>query len=285
VKFSADVLLSLVNDILDYSKIEAGQLQLERVDFDPERTLEQAVDMISLEAHKKGLEITLDVADDVPTLIRGDPGRFRQVVVNLVKNSVKFTREGGVVVSIRRTEIEGEEALAVAVADTGIGVPVELRPRLFTTFFQGDASTTRRFGGTGLGLAISRHLIQIMGGSIGMSPNEGGGSIFHFTIPAERSEFERPRITASPDGDARILVVDDRPESGRSSSRTWLPSAIRISRKRAPAPKPSGKWIPQQPREDRSRSASSTWSCRRWTDGGWPRRSTATGPSIRPGWC
>ena len=215
VKFSADVLLSLVNDILDYSKIEAGQLQLEKVNFDPERTLEQAVDMITLEAHKKGLEITLDVAADVPTLIRGDPGRFRQVIVNLVKNAVKFTREGGIVVSIRRSEIDGDEAVAVAVADTGIGVPIELRPRLFTTFFQGDASTTRRFGGTGLGLAISRHLIQMMGGSIGMSPNESGGSVFHFAIPAERSEFERPKISHALDGDARILVVDDRPESRR----------------------------------------------------------------------
>lgn len=215
VKFSADVLLSLINDILDYSKIEAGQLQLERVDFDPEHAVEQAVDMITLEAHKKGLEITLDVSRDVPNLVRGDPGRFRQVVVNLVKNAVKFTREGSVTVSVRRSEHEGKEGISIAVADTGIGVPPELRPRLFTTFFQGDASTTRRFGGTGLGLAISRHLVELMGGTIGMTPNVGGGSVFHFAIPAERSEFASQRNYPEIELDARLLVVDDRAESRR----------------------------------------------------------------------
>jgi len=215
VKFSADVLLSLINDILDYSKIEAGQLQLERVDFEPEKTVEQAVDLITLEAHKKGLEITVDVASDVPALIRGDSGRLRQICVNLVKNAVKFTKEGGIVVSVRRTELDGKEAIYIAVADTGIGVPAEVRPRLFTTFYQGDPSTTRRFGGTGLGLAISRHLVQLMGGEIGMSPNENGGSVFHFTIPAERSEFSLPRVIPRIDSDARLMVVDDRNESRR----------------------------------------------------------------------
>lgn len=215
VKFSADVLLTLINDILDYSKIEAGQLQLEKIDFELERLVEQAVDMITLEAHKKGLEITVDVADDVPVLFHGDPGRFRQVIVNLVKNAVKFTREGGIVVSVRHAELEGREAVNIAVADTGIGVPPELRPRLFTTFFQGDSSTTRRFGGTGLGLAISRYLVQMMGGAIGMSPNEGGGAVFHFTIPVERSEFEPPKTAAVPDTESRLLVVDDRSESRR----------------------------------------------------------------------
>lgn len=215
VKFSADVLLTLINDILDFSKIEAGKLQLEKVDIELERTVEQAVDMITLEAHKKGLEITVDVADDVPFIIRGDAGRFRQIIVNLVKNAVKFTREGGIVVSVRRAEHEGKEAVAIAVADTGIGVAQELRPRLFTTFFQGDASTTRRFGGTGLGLAISKHLVQMMGGAIGMSPNDGGGSIFHFTVPIERSEFEPRKEPPLPDTDSRLLVVDDRSESRR----------------------------------------------------------------------
>ncbi|MFA6506094.1 MAG: response regulator [Treponemataceae bacterium] len=215
VKFSADVLLTLINDILDYSKIEAGQLQLEKIDFELERLVEQAVDMITLEAHKKGLEITVDVAQDVPVLLHGDPGRFRQIIVNLVKNAVKFTREGGIVVSVRQIEFEGRTAINIAVADTGIGVPAELRPRLFTTFFQGDASTTRRFGGTGLGLAISRYLVQMMGGAIGMSPNEGGGAIFHFTVPFERSEFEPQKTAPVPDTDSRLLVVDDRADSRR----------------------------------------------------------------------
>ncbi len=215
VRFSADVLLSLINDILDYSKIEAGKLALERIDLDLERTVEQAVDLVCLEAHKKGLEITVDVAPDVPTLIRGDPGRLRQVIVNLIKNAVKFTREGGIVVSVRRAEYEGAAAVTVSVADTGIGVPLELRPYLFTTFFQGDASTTRRFGGTGLGLSISRHLVQLMGGEILMVPNEGGGSVFRFTIPAERSEFDAPRPRPEIDADDRILVVDDHAEARR----------------------------------------------------------------------
>lgn len=213
VKFSADVLLSLVNDILDYSKIEAGRLGLERIDVDVEKTVEQAVDLISLEAHKKDLEICIDVAPDVPALIKGDPGRLRQVIVNLVKNAVKFTREGGIVVSARRTPFEDGEGLAVAVADTGIGVPPELRPRLFTTFFQGDASTTRRFGGTGLGLAISRHLVQLMGGEIGMRPADGGGSVFHFVIPVQRSAFDERPSPPKVDPEERVLVVDDREDS------------------------------------------------------------------------
>ncbi len=215
VRFSADVLLSLINDILDYSKIEAGKLALERIDIDLERTVVQAVDLVCLEAHRKGLEITVDVAPDVPTLIHGDQGRLRQVIVNLIKNAVKFTREGGIAVSVRRAEYDGAAAVTVSVADTGIGVPLELRPYLFTTFFQGDASTTRRFGGTGLGLSISRHLVQLMGGEILMVPNEGGGSVFRFTIPAELSEFDAPRPRPEINADDRILVVDDHAEARR----------------------------------------------------------------------
>lgn len=216
VKFSAEVLLSLINDILDYSKIEANKLQLEKLDFELETTVEQAVDLISLEAHKKGLEITVDVAFDTPVLIKGDPVRLRQIIVNLVKNAVKFTREGGIVVSVRRTEIEGREAIEIDVADTGIGVHPELRPKLFTTFYQGDASTTRRFGGTGLGLAISRHLVEMMGGSIGMRPNEGEGSIFYVILPVERSEFNAPRPEPGLKQDERFLVVDDRVQSRKT---------------------------------------------------------------------
>ncbi|MDR0761168.1 MAG: response regulator [Treponema sp.] len=216
VKFSADVLLSLINDILDYSKLEAGKMELERIDFDLEQTIEQAVEMITLEAHKKGLEIALDIPPDAALIIKGDPNKYRQIVINLVKNAVKFTQEGGITIAAALTEWKGQEALRVSVADTGIGVPEEIRDRLFTTFFQGDPSNTRRFGGTGLGLAISRNLVELMHGTITMLPNEGGGSIFRFTIPIERSgsSFKEP-LAVPVRRDMRILIVDDRPESPR----------------------------------------------------------------------
>ncbi|MCX7654915.1 MAG: response regulator [Treponemataceae bacterium] len=209
IRFSAEVLLSLVNDILDYSKIEAGKLELEYQEFPVEEIIEQAVDMIALEAHRKGLELLMYIPLDTRIRIKGDPHRLRQVLINLIKNAVKFTREGSVTVSIRRNLYQGKTALTFSVADTGIGVPPAIRPYLFTSFFQGDPSTTRKFGGTGLGLAISRHLVQSMGGEIGMVPNEGKGSIFSFTIPIEESPFplDIPYLQACQE--CRILIVDD----------------------------------------------------------------------------
>jgi signal transduction histidine kinase/CheY-like chemotaxis protein/HPt (histidine-containing phosphotransfer) domain-containing protein len=216
IKFSADVLLSLINDILDYSKLEAGKMTLEHTDFDLEQTIEQTVDMIAMEAHRKGLEIVMDIPPEANIIVRGDPVKFRQILINLVKNAVKFTQKGGVTITARRTAIRGRDAVAVSVADTGIGIDEESRKRLFTTFMQADASTTRRFGGTGLGLAISRDLTELMGGRITMEPNEGGGSVFRFTIPLEISPA-RPESPAAKigDGELRILVVDDHPESRR----------------------------------------------------------------------
>ncbi|MDR2784715.1 MAG: response regulator [Treponema sp.] len=227
VKFSADVLLSLINDILDYSKIEAGKMELENIDFDLEQAVEQAVEMISLEAHKKGLEIMLDIPPDAGIVIRGDQDKFRQIVINLVKNAVKFTWKGGVLITVRLTELDGREAVHVSVADTGVGVPPESQGHLFTTFFQVDPSHTRRFGGTGLGLAISRDLVELMRGNIGMIPNEPNGSVFHFTVPIERtvSVFgdARPGTAQAVSADGlsavnrniRILVVDDYADSAR----------------------------------------------------------------------
>jgi CheY-like chemotaxis protein/HPt (histidine-containing phosphotransfer) domain-containing protein len=214
IKFSAEVLLTLINDILDYSKIEAGKMELEHTDFDLEQTIEQAVEMIAMEAHKKGLEIAMDIPPDANIIMKGDPNKFRQIVINLAKNAVKFTQAGSVTVTARITEYEGKKALCVSVADTGIGVSEENRKRLFTTFMQADVSTTRRFGGTGLGLAISRNLVELMSGFIEMVPNEGGGSVFRFTIPVEVSAGVPEPLAPPSDGrDLRILVVDDRPES------------------------------------------------------------------------
>jgi signal transduction histidine kinase/response regulator RpfG family c-di-GMP phosphodiesterase/HPt (histidine-containing phosphotransfer) domain-containing protein len=216
IKFAAEVLLSLINDILDLSKIEAGRMELESTAFGPERTIEQAVEMIALEAHKKGLEIALDISPELDITILGDPNKFRQIVINLVKNAVKFTREGSVTISARLTEQEGRETITVAIADTGIGIPEESRNHLFTTFFQADPSNTRSFGGTGLGLAISRNLVELMGGKIGMTPREGGGSIFYFSIPIKRPDFSISSESASvvrKNPDNRILLVDDWEES------------------------------------------------------------------------
>jgi signal transduction histidine kinase/CheY-like chemotaxis protein/HPt (histidine-containing phosphotransfer) domain-containing protein len=209
VKFSAEVLLSLINDILDFSKIEAGKMALEHIDFDLEQTIEQAVEMISLEAHKKGLSIATDISPDARLIMKGDPNKFRQIVINLAKNAVKFTKEGGVTVIARLTELGKKEAIRVSVADTGIGIGEEARGRLFTTFMQADVSNTRRFGGTGLGLAISRDLVELMGGRIEMLPNEGGGSIFRFTVPLERSDREtEPLPEPREDPEIPILVVE-----------------------------------------------------------------------------
>jgi signal transduction histidine kinase/DNA-binding response OmpR family regulator/HPt (histidine-containing phosphotransfer) domain-containing protein len=214
VKFAADVLLSLINDILDFSKIEAGKLELEYTRFDLDQAIEQAVEMITLEAHKKGLEIALDIAPELNITVLGDPHKFRQIVINLVKNAVKFTQEGSVTISARLTDLEGLEAVTVAVADTGIGIPEESRGRLFTTFFQADPSNTRCFGGTGLGLAIARNLVELMGGTIEMVPREGGGSIFRFSIPIEQLKHApEPVLIRQKTPDVRILLVDDREES------------------------------------------------------------------------
>jgi signal transduction histidine kinase/DNA-binding response OmpR family regulator len=210
VKFAAEVLLSLINDILDYSKIEAGRMELQCIDFDLAGVVEQAVEMITLEAHKKGLEITVDISAGADIIIRGDPGKFRQILINLVKNAVKFTQEGGVAVTVRLVREDGQDMVSAAVADTGIGVSEDARDRLFTTFMQVDASNSRRFGGTGLGLAISRNLVDLMDGKIEMIPNEGGGSVFRFAVPLERAGRQKPPPAGPGENrDVLILVADD----------------------------------------------------------------------------
>jgi signal transduction histidine kinase/DNA-binding response OmpR family regulator len=208
-RFAVDVLLSLVNDILDFSKIEADKLELESIDFSLRSCVEQSCDMIALECHKKGLEMIVDVADDLPPIVRGDPTRLRQIIVNLVKNAVKFTKAGDVFVQARKTRLkDGRDALRLEVADTGIGIPKNQREKLFSSFFQVDASHSRMYGGTGLGLAISRRLVESMGGSIGMRANEPEGSVFFFDLPLtvarEISPSKHPALTGS------VLVVDDK---------------------------------------------------------------------------
>jgi len=212
VRFSADVLLGLINDILDFSKIEAGRLDIESIDFDLRGMLRQAVDLIILDAHKKGLEVILDIDDTLPVIVRGDPGRLRQIVVNLFKNAVKFTPTGEIVISAMAgvKAPGGGASMRVTVSDSGPGISDSLRARLFTPFTQGN-SGARSQGGTGLGLAISRHLIGAMGGTIWYAPSEPHGSCFGFDLPLVEPDEQARRNQLALTSAARILVVDDHP--------------------------------------------------------------------------
>ncbi len=182
-----DALLTLINDILDFSKIEAGRLDLENIDFELEAAVHDVLDLLVETAYSKGLELVARIDHEVPAWVAGDPGRFRQILINLVGNAVKFTASGEVVVHVH-LDGEDEQAarLRVKVSDTGIGIPGEARSRLFEPFSQADASTTRRFGGTGLGLTIARELTEQMGGSIGVSSEPGQGSTFWFTVQLDK---------------------------------------------------------------------------------------------------
>src|SRR6185437_13307911 len=165
VKSSAEVLTTLINDILDFSKIEAGKLELESVDIDLYELTEDVVELLALRAQAKGLQVACDMRPDAPRWVRGDPTRLRQVIVNLLNNAVKFTETGEVVVSIlNEPSTTDRKHIRIEVRDTGIGIPPERMDRLFQSFSQVDASTTRRFGGTGLGLAICKQLVELMGG-------------------------------------------------------------------------------------------------------------------------
>ena len=212
VRTSGENLLTIINDILDFSKIEAGKLKLEEMDFDLQRVVEETVDLLTERAHYKGLELATLVKYDVPTALRGDPVRIKQILLNLVGNAIKFTEEGAVTLIVRL--VEDAEAAAIVhfeVKDTGIGMTEEQRSRLFESFSQADASTTRRYGGTGLGLAISRQLVELMGGEIGVESEPGVGSTFFFTLPLEKQP-EGARFVPVPSADLediKVLIVDD----------------------------------------------------------------------------
>ncbi len=213
VKTSADYLLAVINDILDFSKIEAGKLEIEAVEFRLRDNLDDAVGALALRAHAKGLELAVEVSPDVPDGLVGDPGRLRQVLVNLGGNAVKFTDAGEVVVRVEKQSQEGDQVcLHFAVADTGIGIPADKREKLFKAFSQIDASTTRKHGGTGLGLAISSQLVQMMGGRIWVESEPGRGSTFHFTARFGQSAAPAPRRLPAEIGKLRgmpVLCVDD----------------------------------------------------------------------------
>src|SRR5580658_9600337 len=214
VKVSADSLLSVINSILDFSKIEAGKVDLEALDFELRECMEAALKTLALRADEKGLELLCDVAADVPETVMGDPGRLRQILVNLVGNAIKFTDEGEVALKVEVERTEGNQVtLHFVVSDTGIGIAPEKVESIFESFAQADTSTTREYGGTGLGLTISKRLVELMGGRIWIESELGSGSHFHFTIQIVRSEAKLstgdgmtpPEMLAG----IKVLVIDD----------------------------------------------------------------------------
>ncbi len=208
IEASGQALLNVVNDVLDFSKIEAGQLELEEVDFDLRELVAGAAELLAEPAHAKGLELVHRVDPKIPGLVSTDPGRLRQVLLNLVGNAIKFTERGEIAIRVT-VEEEREDGLEVrfSVRDTGIGIPKEATKRLFQAFTQADGSTTRRFGGTGLGLSISRRLVELMGGTIGLESEPGVGSTFAFAIPIGITG--PPARQAERLGGMHVLVADD----------------------------------------------------------------------------
>jgi PAS domain S-box-containing protein len=219
IKDSTDALLSLTNDILDFSRIEAGKLDLDRIEFNLRDTLETTVRLLSLRAEEKGLELACDIAPDAPDGLIGDPGRLRQIVLNLVGNAVKFTDHGEVVLRVEKeAETADDVRLHLAIYDTGVGIPEEKRELIFEAFRQGDASATRRRGGAGLGLTITSRLVEMMYGRIWLESDPGKGSTFHVSLKFElqRGAARRPVTKRSGDlRDVTVLVVDDNATSRR----------------------------------------------------------------------
>jgi two-component system, sensor histidine kinase and response regulator len=212
VSSSANLLLKVINDVLDFSKIEAGKLTFEVLDFNLTETIESTLDILAERSQSKGTELVMAIPPEVPRLLRGDPGRLRQVIMNLVGNAIKFTSGGEVVVRVLRlSEDDTSVDLRFEVRDTGVGISTEARTRLFTAFSQADNSTTRRFGGTGLGLVISKQLVTLMGGEIGVESEPGRGSTFWFTAHFGKSAGSQPPVAGERDGwsELRVLVVDD----------------------------------------------------------------------------
>jgi len=222
IKGSGDALLSIINDILDFSKVEAGQMTLEKIDFDPEVTAHDVCTLIKPRLAGKQVEVVCRVDENLPAYVCSDPGRYRQVLVNLLGNAVKFTESGEVELSLKVAE-ESTETLVLhsSVRDTGIGIASDKLESIFDPFKQADGSTTRRYGGTGLGLSICRRIADLMGGSIWAESETGKGTIFHFTAVMEKSRKigRRPAFLDTLQG-KRVLVVDTAPSQAQITADT-----------------------------------------------------------------
>lgn len=228
VRNSADALLTVLNDILDFSKVEAGKLDFEVIEFDLRLTLEEINRLISPRAYEKSLEFACFIDPRVPRMLKGDPGRLRQVLLNLATNALKFTKYGEVTIEVTvQNETHDAVRIHFAVTDTGMGIPVGRRDRLFKSFSQIDGSATREYGGTGLGLAISKRLVEMMDGQIGVDSIEGSGSTFWFTALLKKSisadKHHQPQVLPVDIQSKRILAVDDN-KTNRRIFKTYLSS-------------------------------------------------------------
>lgn len=225
IQFSANVLLQLANDVLDFTKIRSKEFRLENIPFNVIEVTERVVDLVSIEAFNRGLEVITDIDYSIPKTIMGDPTRYQQILLNLVKNAVKFTSRGYILVKLR----ESEGNLTFQVIDSGIGIAQDKQPLIFNDFFQVDASTTRKYGGTGLGLSICKNLVSVMKGQIGVKDNPHGGSIFWFTVPYEKADLnnEESDVISSIPESTKILIVDD--NKGAALSLKYKFSAFGLS--------------------------------------------------------
>lgn len=210
-KKSSEILMTIINDILDFSKIEAGKMTIENVEFEVRPVVEDMAILATSNAHQKGIEVNALIYSDVPQKLHGDPGRLKQVLNNLISNSVKFTTSGEIFVTVKQiSETEDTSLLEFKVVDTGIGIPQDKLELIFETFQQADSSKTRKFGGTGLGLSISKRIVEIMGGGISVESEEGKGSTFTFNIPFKKVQHsEIPKVNFENLKNLNVLVVDD----------------------------------------------------------------------------
>jgi len=231
IKRSGEALLALINDILDFSKVEAGQMTLEAIDFDPEVVAFDVCDLIRPRVMEKPIEIICRIGDTVPASVTGDPGRFRQVLVNLMGNAVKFTDQGEIELAIDvESETETKIMLHCLIRDTGIGLDVSKFDTIFEEFRQADSSTTRKYGGSGLGLSISRKIVELMSGKIWLESTPELGTTFHFTAVLGRSTTVQPRPALPPELNNRhILVVDDNIINSMILQKTLEPTGTRVT--------------------------------------------------------
>ncbi len=247
VRTSGEALLSVINDILDFSKIEAGRLELEQTSFSVRLCIEEVLDLVAAPAAEKGIELVYEMGDEVPEGLLGDVGRIRQVLLNLISNAVKFTAQGEVEVIVsaeQEMEAVGLWRVRFAVHDTGIGIPADRMDRLFQSFSQVDASTTRRYGGSGLGLAISKRLVEAMGGVLEVESETGRGSTFHFTLGAAAVQPPEGAVRVEPAPELagkRLLVVDDNAANRRILT-AWC-TAWGLEVRAAESPRKALEWL------------------------------------------